>query len=62
MRMEKQQKMIYHPPLADVTKVDTEQGIAVATSITGKTVNWEEVSTPVGDTPETDGGDFYIFY
>jgi hypothetical protein len=61
--MEKKKKN-YYRPVVNVTKVVIEQGIAqvAATSIQGKAVNWEEVDTPVGATPEEEGGDFYIFY
>ena len=56
-------KEIYEPPVVRVTKVDLEQCIAHVV-ISGKVIldPWIEDPIPVGEEPESDGGDFYIFY
>ena len=57
-------KMIYHTPVVYVTGVDMEQSIAQGAPVSVRVMldPWEEDPNPVGQNPEVEGGDFYIFY
>ena len=56
------EKKVYEPPALRIARVDMEQSIAQVV-ISGKIVldAWEE-GPVIGENPETEGGDFYVFY
>ena len=56
-------KKIYEPAKVGVILVIMERNIAqVNMSVRVVLDPWEEEPIPVGEDPETEGGDFYIFY
>ena len=56
-------KKIYEPPTVRIIRVVMEQSIAqVNLSIQLVLDPWEEEPIPVGEDPDTEGGDFYVFY
>ena len=54
---------IYKPPTVKIIRVVMEQNIAqVNISVKLALEPWEEELVPVGEDPDTEGGDFYVFY
>ena len=59
----KKTKEIYELPKVKVIRVVMEKNIAqVPVSVHIAVDPWVEDPIPVGDDPETEGGDFYVFY
>ena len=56
-------KKIYEPPAVNITRVDVEQNIAMV-ALSGKVVldPWPDDDIVVGGNPDTEGGEFYVFY
>jgi len=56
-------KKIYESPVVKVTRVALEQNVAQVV-ISGKVAldPWIEEPVPIGENPDSEGGDFYVFY
>ena len=60
MKMKKEK---YEPPKVNIIRVVMESSIAqVNVSVYVGVDPWIEEPVPVGEDPESDGGDFYVFY
>jgi len=52
-------KRCYHPPRISISEVVLENGIAVGVSVYLE--DWVVEPTPVGETPDVDGGYIILF-